>query len=237
MLMGDKAVGALTIRRSEVKPFTDKEIKLVETFAAQAVIAIENTRLLNELRQRTRFDESLEQQTATSEVLKIISSFDRASFETGFRCVLENAARLCEADTVCPVRRQGTCLSILKRHSAAARIRRVRGEAPGGFRQARRQFGRLVESQESRPYSPTLAAEESSIPMLKSDEAGRLRVRFLACRCSGKANCWAALPSSAQEVRPFTDKQIELVQTFAAQPSSPSRIPGCSMNCASALLI
>jgi two-component system, NtrC family, sensor kinase len=98
MLREDVAVGVLALTRSAVRPFSDEQIALVENFADQAVIAIENARLLNELRQRTAaLAEALEQQTATSEVLQVISG-SAGDLQPVFAAMLENAARICDAN-------------------------------------------------------------------------------------------------------------------------------------------
>jgi GAF domain-containing protein len=205
-------VGAIIIYRKEVRPFSERQIALVQNFAAQAVIAIENTRLLNELRQRTDdLTESLEQQTATSEVLKVISS-SPGELAPVFQAMLENATRIC-----------GAKFGVLHRYDDGAFLPAAMVGVPPGLADAMRQRGRHVPAaglpldrllrtkqaihtvdqakEQVQPVSATIGGARShiAVPMLKGGEV------------------IGALTIYRTEVRPFTDKQIELVQNFAAQ--------------------
>jgi GAF domain-containing protein len=205
MLKDNELVGLIGIYRQEVQPFTEKQIELLQNFAAQAVIAIENTRLLNELRQ------SLEQQTATSEVLSVISS-SAGELQPVFDTMLENALRICEAKFGLLFRFDGT-----RFHPAAgvgtppeyAEFIKQRGmftPVPGSRLDdvmRTKQVSHSVDHAADAIPGPAArlggARSTVCVPMLKDEE---LIGAFVVYRL---------------EVRPFTDKQIELLQNFAAQ--------------------
>ena len=212
LLRGKNLVGVIAIWRREVRPFTDKQIELLTNFATQAVIAIENTRLLNELRQRTDdLSEALEQQTATSEVLKVISS-STGELHPVFQAMLENAVRICEAKFGVLFRyengkiRQAAMLNVPTAHADSLRQRDWFVPEPGvpldRVLKTKKLIHTLDEAASANPApSARLAGARShiAVPMVKDDELV------------------GAIVIYRQEVRPFTDKQIELVKNFAAQ--------------------
>ena len=206
MLKDGQAIGAIGIYRQEVRAFTDKQIELVQNFAAQAVIAIENARLLNELR------ESLEQQTATSDVLKVISS-SPAELEPVFNTMLANALQICEA--------KFGMLMLYHRDQGLFDTRVMVGAPPA-----------LVDAMLHKPFVP-----RSGVPldrMMRTKKAvhtidiAASRIKPLSAELAGarshitvpmlKLNeLIGAISIFRQEVRPFTDKQVELLTNFAAQ--------------------
>jgi GAF domain-containing protein len=218
MLSDDVLIGAIIIYRQEVRPFTDKQIALVQNFAAQAVIAIENTRLLNELRQRTTdLTESLEQQTATSEVLSVISSSPGA-LEPVFQAMLENAVRICQAKFGFMLRYDGEAyhtvasLCSIPAYSAEMRSGPLRPDADSALGRVARtgQVAQIADVTAHRLYA------ERNPFIVAAAELGGIRT-LVAVPMLKDNQLIGAITIYRQEVRPFTDKQIELVQNFAAQ--------------------
>jgi GAF domain-containing protein len=218
MLKDDRLIGAISIYRHEVRRFTDKQIELVKNFAAQAVIAIENARLLNELRQRTSdLTESLEQQTATSEVLHVISS-SPGDLEPVFTTMLENAARICDANFGHVYLWDGDLLRLVAAHNTPPAFAESRKSAP--FRpKPIHPFSRIVVSKQVF-HVPDVAAlpayRERDPQIVEAVELGGIRT-CLGVPILKENNLIGALLVYRQEVRPFTDKQLALLQNFAAQ--------------------
>jgi GAF domain-containing protein len=220
MVNDELLIGAIMIYRQEVRPFTDKQIELMQSFAAQAVIAIENARLLNELRQRTDdLSESLEQQTATSEVLRVISS-SPGDLQPVFEAMLANATRLCQASYGNMLLWEGEAFRMAALHGdvpAVVReawqpgnVFRPRPDVPIARMAQTRKAVQVADLREDRGY-----ASGDPLPVLAVDAAG---VRSLIAIPMLKENeLVGAIFIYRKEVRPFTDKQIELVTNFAAQ--------------------
>src|SRR5262249_26703472 len=213
------AIGVIVLQRSTVRPFTDKQIELVSSFAAQAVIAIENTRLLNELRQRTNdLSEALEQQTATSEVLQVISR-SPGELEPVFQTMLEKATHISEAK-----------FGNLLLYDGEAFRRVALYKAPQAWEELTRRDP-VIRTGPTSPLVRLLATKQLiHITDIRTEQAyieGEAALVGLANLAGARTvinvpmlkenELIGAIAIYRQEVRPFTAKQIELVTNFARQ--------------------
>jgi two-component system NtrC family sensor kinase len=219
ILKGDSLLGVISIYHMEVRPFTDKQIALVETFADQAAIAIENTRLLDELRQRTNdLAESLNQQTATSEVLQVISS-SPGDLEPVFATMLQRAVRICEASFGNIHRWNGQAFQLVAAHNLPLAFAEARNRLPAVRPTSDNVFGRMMATK-TLIHVADLAEDEAyanrNPATVAAVEQGGVRTMLFVPMLNDD-DIFGAFTLYRQEVRPFTDKQIALVQNFASQ--------------------
>ena len=218
MLKDNELIGSFTILRKEVRPFSDKQIALVKTFAAQAVIAIENMRLLNELQRRTSdLTESLEQQTATSDVLRVISSSPGA-LEPVFTAMLENATRICEAKFGTLIRFENGTARIVSKLGGSPALTEFMQRGPH-CPSPLNPISRVESTRQTvhiADYSVDQAYLEREPLAVAGVELGGIRTLLVVPMLKDN-DLIGAIGIYRQEVRPFTDRQIALVQNFAAQ--------------------
>ena len=211
LLRDGVTIGVFSMTCDEVRPFTDKQIELVTTFADQAVIALENARLVNELRQ------SLEQQTATADVLRVISS-SPGELEPVFQAMLENATRICQAKFGTMYFREGDGFRAVAMYGAPpayveSRLHKLVHPGPTTS------LGRAVATKQVVQIEDAFADPGNSAvdPMrIAAIDLGGVRT-LLSVPLLKENELVGAISIYRQEVRPFTDKQIALVQNFAAQ--------------------
>jgi len=205
MLREGTPIGVINIRRMEVRPFSDRHVKLLKTFAAQAVIAIENVRLFKELQERNaELREALEHQTATAEVLGIISH-SPTDVQPVLDAIVESAARVCGIDDVELRLREGNNM-VSRAHFGPIPVRRVEIGIDAPENSWMREHGTL--------HVPDARAAQNDFPML--GVVGNLRT-FLAVPLRQQGELIGGLFARRTEVRPFTPAQIKLLETFADQ--------------------
>ena len=216
IIRGKTAIGAISVVRVAPGPLSEKQRELLKTFAAQAVIAIENTRLLNELRQRTDdLTESLDQQTATSEVLKVISS-SSGELNSVFNAVLENAVRICDAKFGHLWLREDDALRIAGTHGAPDAFLPNFVKNPYSVQNRRKHMGTILRMKQLFHL-----ADITSLPTY-GDKLREATIKLAGARSLigvpmiKDGEVIGAIVIYRREVRPFSEKQIELVQNFAA---------------------
>jgi GAF domain-containing protein len=227
LLKDNEPIGVIAIHRREVLPFNDKQIALLTSFAAQAVIAIENARLLNELRQRTAdlsrrttdLTEALELQTATSEVLQVISSF-AGELDPVFHAMLEKAAGICDVTYGNIYRWDNGVFRLVATHNTPRAFVEARRRSPPRPN-SKNLFGRIAATKTVLHIADFSAEQQEHFEAGNPDQLAAVELggvkTILIVPLLRENELIGFFSLIRQQIKPFTDKQIELVTNFAAQ--------------------